>query len=56
MANDAEGLGVHKGIHELSTFHRSVLVVDDERHVLYIVVQGKAEGNDLNQWRKEHKK
>ena len=54
FAHDAEGLRVHESVDELAALHRAVLVQHHHRHVLHVGVQRVAEGDHLDQRRKEH--
>src|ERR1700719_609981 len=54
LAHDAKCLSVHKPIDQLATFHRPVLVQNEQRHVFDVAIERVTEGDHLDQRRKEH--
>src|SRR3954470_9222013 len=54
FADDAESFGVDEAIDQLATFHRSIFVQDDHRHMFHVRIEGVSEGDHLHERREEH--
>ena len=54
FSHHAKRLRVHEAIDQLTTLNGAILVQNNQRHVFHVVVEGVAERNHLDQWRKKH--